>query len=35
MAAAIGYEPAALQEATARLKRTGGNWVVDDAGVKR
>ena len=35
MADAVGYAAGAVQEATARLKRTGGNWVVDDAGVKR
>jgi hypothetical protein len=35
MAAAIGYEPAAAQEATARLRHSDGGWVVEDAGVKR
>jgi hypothetical protein len=35
MAEAIGYTPPDPQEATARLKRTGGNWVVEDTGVKK
>jgi hypothetical protein len=34
MAEVIGYTPAAPQEATARLRRSDGGWVVDDAGVK-
>jgi hypothetical protein len=34
MADAVGYKPAAPQEATARLRRSDGGWVVDDAGVK-
>ncbi len=34
MAEAIGYTPAAPQEATARLRRSDGGWVVNDAGVK-
>lgn len=35
MAEVIGYTAPDPQEATARLKRTGGNWVVEDAGVKK
>lgn len=35
MAEAIGYTPAAAQEATALLKKADGGWVVEDAGVKR
>jgi hypothetical protein len=34
MADAIGYTPAAPQETTARLRRSDGGWVVEDAGVK-
>ena len=34
MAAAMGYTPAAPLEVTARLRRSGGGWVVEDAGVK-
>ena len=34
MADAIGYTPAAPQEATARFRRSDGGWVVKDAGVK-
>lgn len=34
MAEAIGYTPAAPQEATARLERSGGGWVVKDSGLK-
>ena len=34
MAEVIGYTPAAPQEAVARLRRSDGGWVVDDAGVK-
>jgi hypothetical protein len=34
MADAVGYTPAAPQEATARLRRSDGGWVVEDAGVK-
>jgi hypothetical protein len=34
MADAIGYTPAAPQEATARFHRSDGGWVVKDAGVK-
>jgi hypothetical protein len=35
MAEVIGYTPAAQQEAVARLRRSDGGWVVEDAGVKR
>ena len=35
MAEVIGYTPAAPQEAVARLRRSDGGWVVEDAGVKR
>ena len=35
MADAIGYTPAAPQEATARLRRSDGGWVLEDAGVKK
>jgi hypothetical protein len=31
---AIGFTPAAPQTATARLRRSNGAWVVEDAGVK-
>ena len=34
MADAIGYRPAAPQEATARFHRSNGGWVVKDKGVK-
>ncbi len=34
MAGAVGYTPAAPQEATARLRRSDGGWLVGDAGVK-
>ena len=34
MADAIGYGATAPQEATARLRRSDGGWVVEDAGVK-
>jgi len=34
MADAIGYTPAAPQEATARVHRSDGGWVVKDAGLK-
>ena len=34
MADAMGYTPAAPQEATARFHRSDGGWVVKDAGVK-
>jgi hypothetical protein len=34
MGEAIGYTPAAPKEATARLRRSDGGWVVNDAGVK-
>lgn len=34
MAGVIGYTPAAPQDATARLRRSGEGWVVADAGVK-
>ncbi len=34
MAEVIGYTPGARQEATARLRRSEGGWVVSDAGVK-
>ena len=34
MADAIGYKPAAPQEATARFHRSNGVWVVQDKGVK-
>lgn len=34
MADAIGYTPAAPQEATARLRRADSGWTVQDAGVK-
>jgi hypothetical protein len=34
MAEVIGYTPAAPQEAIARLRRSDGDWVVNDAGVK-
>jgi hypothetical protein len=35
MAEAIGYTPAAAQEATAILKHSKDGWVVEDTGVKR
>ena len=31
---AIGYTSGARQEATARLRRSDGGWVVESAGVK-
>ena len=34
IADAIGYGPTAPQEATARLRRSDGTWVVEDKGVK-
>ena len=34
MAEVIGYRPPAPQEATARLRKSDGGWVVEDAGVK-
>ena len=34
MAEVIGYTPEAPQEAVARLRRSDGGWVVDDAGLK-
>lgn len=34
MAEVIGYTPPAPKEAVARLRRSDGGWVVDDAGVK-
>jgi hypothetical protein len=34
MAGVIGYTPAEPQEATARLRRSGDAWVVEDSGVK-
>ena len=34
MAEAMGYTPPAPAEATARLRRSDGGWVVQDAGVK-
>jgi hypothetical protein len=34
MAAAIGYTPAASQEATAHLRRSDGGWIVENTGVK-
>jgi hypothetical protein len=34
MADAIGYRPAAPQEATARFQRSDTGWVVKDAGLK-
>jgi len=34
MADAIGYTPAKPQEATARLRRSDGGWVVENSGVK-
>jgi hypothetical protein len=34
MAEVIGYTPASPQEAVARLRRSDGGWVVEDAGVK-
>jgi hypothetical protein len=35
MADAMGYTPGAPLEATARLRRSDGGWVVEDAGVKK
>ena len=34
MGDAIGFTPSGPQEATARLRRSDGGWVVEDAGVK-
>lgn len=34
IAEVIGYTPAAPQEATARLRKSDGGWVVAEAGVK-
>jgi len=34
MAEAMGYSPPAPQEATARLRRSDGGWLVESAGVK-
>jgi hypothetical protein len=34
MADAVGYAPAAPQQATARFHRSNGGWVVKDTGVK-
>ena len=34
MADAIGYTPAAPQEATAHFRRSDDGWVLEDAGVK-
>ena len=34
MASVIGYTPAEPQEATARLRRSDGGWVVENSGVK-
>jgi hypothetical protein len=34
MAGVIGYTPPAPKEATARLRKSDGGWVVDDAGLK-
>jgi len=34
MAELVGYTPAAPKEAVARLRKSDGGWVVDDAGVK-
>ena len=34
MAEVLGYTPPAPQEAVARLRRSDGGWVVEDAGLK-
>jgi hypothetical protein len=35
MADTMGYTPAAPQEAIARLRRSGGGWLVESAGLKK
>lgn len=34
MAEVVGYTPGQPQEATARMRRSDGGWLVEDAGVK-